>query len=341
MLQLKFVPYANWAATPFQGPQIVLIDEQNRQGLWNGTAYALPGSAVASGGASGLSFGSDPTAVGAGGTPYTATGLPWVVAYNGDGSVASYTLALTAADDLVRTVSYTGGFPTYSGNIETPDGVLMTTAQLKALRDEVLAGLGTAARGFRAALDDLAYSVDAAGAITYKRCSLQWDGYQIVAVHGVTRETRQQATHSTGTTISGTLRSLALPAWLLGLTNSMKTAAWASATSSGTGTLRANMLLSGTGQSATDMSVTTSPGASLASVRAEAVITQIDATNQLATVAGQAAAGATGGASTLLATTINTASGDVTVEYCLTLPINATSVGTFRYGSLSLLPPGA
>lgn len=47
MLDLKFVPAANWALMPFQGPQIVLIDEQSRLGFWGGSAYALGGGFTA------------------------------------------------------------------------------------------------------------------------------------------------------------------------------------------------------------------------------------------------------------------------------------------------------
>lgn len=47
MLDLKFVPSANWASMPFQGPQIVLIDEQNRLGFWSGSDYELPGTSGA------------------------------------------------------------------------------------------------------------------------------------------------------------------------------------------------------------------------------------------------------------------------------------------------------
>lgn len=42
-LEQKFVPAANWASTPFLGPQIVLIDENNNTGLWNGTGYSSSG----------------------------------------------------------------------------------------------------------------------------------------------------------------------------------------------------------------------------------------------------------------------------------------------------------
>lgn len=65
MLDLKFVPSANWASLPFQGPQIVVIDEQNRQGFWGGSGYALPGSSDVPAGytliaAANYTFGTDP-----------------------------------------------------------------------------------------------------------------------------------------------------------------------------------------------------------------------------------------------------------------------------------------
>jgi hypothetical protein len=44
-LELKYVPSSRWALQPFLGKQIVVIDEQDRMGLWNGAAYVLSGGA--------------------------------------------------------------------------------------------------------------------------------------------------------------------------------------------------------------------------------------------------------------------------------------------------------
>lgn len=185
----------------------------------NGTSLELVGSGAA--GASGLAFGSDPIAVGTGGTPYTVTGLPWVVAYNGDGSVASYTIALTGADDIVRTVSYTGGFQTFSGNIEINGATVITLAQAKALHDEILLGLGPAANGFRAYVTGLAQSIAADGAVTQLSTVLEWEADQFKFVSGGVIEDWRRARH-VGASTSGALGAdINYPAWLLGKRNSL------------------------------------------------------------------------------------------------------------------------
>lgn len=319
-----------------------LYELQSTNALYrsNGTTLEVVGAGGAGGGNSGLSFGSDPTAVGANGTPYTVDGLPLIMTYNGDESLASSNFELSGAADLLRTVSYTDGFPTFSGVIWTADGWLMTTAQMKALNDEFLLSAGAAARGLRIAVDDLAYEINAAGVQTYTRCSFVWDGRQIRAARGVRVRTIQQASSSSSAVISAALRTLSLPGWLLGLSNVMRSTHWAKAVytgSTGAGTLRANQLVNGT-----DHANTTGPSAATTFFRSVVDIEQLAASSQLVTASVQAAASASGGSSTSNERSIATASTDITVQYCVTTPTYVVTTNeataTLLSATLELLP---
>lgn len=185
----------------------------------------VSGGGAGGAGGAGVAFGSDPTAVGSRGTPYTVNGVAWTVAYNGDGSVASYTVTLSGGLSLVRTVSYVDGFPIFSGAIEVAGATVMTLPQLKKLRDEVLVVAGAAARGFRARVvgandtDALSWEIDSAGVKTYLHAVVEWDGQQLIAISNVKRATQQQATFVNTTGTSGALRTIVFPGWLMGIRN--------------------------------------------------------------------------------------------------------------------------
>ena len=270
-----------------------------------------------------------------------ADGLTWTYQYTGLVPVRRYTFGGEVYELSVDLTENAAGDYTEDplGNCYTADGAIRaTTAQVAAVR----AGL-TTAHSPQFEVPDLASSVDAAGVETFHPCTLRWDGYQIVAVNGVRKETRYQATHVNSAATSSALRSLALPAWLLGLTNTMRSYAWVKAVYAGStasGSCRADQLVNGSNHAAN-----TGGTATTTWTRSQVDIVQLAATSQMVSSGVMAGAGGVGSASTAATTqerAIDTTAGNITVGFAITtasyVATTNTSTGTFLHGSLELVP---
>lgn len=176
---------------------------------------------ASSSGSGGGGGGDDVTAWGGftGGTsatkPTTATvnGVMWTIGYGAGDVPLTYTVALTGADDLVVTSSYTSGYPAQTGNINVGGAVDMTLAQAKFLASEVLSVAGAAANGFRARVP-VGSSVNSAGASRTVTAILEWqiDHY----TYDVWLANMEPAAAHTESGESAVLKTIVFPGWLFG-----------------------------------------------------------------------------------------------------------------------------
>lgn len=112
MLTIKYVPFAEWATRSFMGPEVLVVDDQNRLGSWTGSGYALVG-----GGVPGV-----PVVWG----PFTASGVVKGVAGDPGTLLAVFCSASSSANITMRNSATVGG----GAAIPTATAVAMSAGQM-------------------------------------------------------------------------------------------------------------------------------------------------------------------------------------------------------------------
>jgi hypothetical protein len=179
-------------------------------------------------------------------TLVTVNGVQQTIAYiAGTNNIESYTIALAGAADIVTTVNYNNGFEEAAGNIIRGTALTMTEAQAKALRDEVLVGLGQAAIGFRLRISGLNTFKDSSGTSTGGTWALEWDGRILRPVGACVLQDFLEATYNNDSAESAALSSLTPPIWLLKPGLKMVVRVQQEAVGGTTGTLRTRIKIGG------------------------------------------------------------------------------------------------
>ncbi len=294
---------------------------------WDGAVMTLIGAGAA-GGSGGSAGGDDVTAWGtftggaSGDKPTTVTvnGVTWTIGYGAGNVPLTYTVALSAADDLVVTVTYTNGYQSASGNIIAGGAVKMTLVQAKTLASEVLTGLGAAANGFKARVV-VGQSVNSAGTARDVEAELTWSTDHFACNFKL--QNRQPAAAHTASGDSATLKTLTVPGWLFGSHGEVTLSGFASC--EGDDTSRTARVLPFFNTTAL-YSVPTAAGVRPAqevvkTVRALTATTQQAAPLNLADGQGSSAS------STAIAPTVNTATTDLTLEWKVNQSLAAATNG--------------
>lgn len=144
------------------------------------------------------------------------SGFPWTLSYDAQGRLVTRTIT---GSTVAATISYdAAGFGTATGNYLFNDGVVATLAQMRALQALIIAGTVTGvSNGARMFITNVGYYNDVANSSDTLGAWCRWEGDEFCWEKPVVYMNDYASTYApNGTSLSGALNAVSLPAGIMG-----------------------------------------------------------------------------------------------------------------------------